>query len=374
MIKQLKVGVSIFVRRGEQSLWENGIFQNCLFLVMLLMRSPCVKSTYLVAGGTDASPADASFLADSPVPVIDMATAAQELDVMIEMSAQLSREWIVAFRSKGGMVASMRVGNDYVIDIERMVFNKPHGLLINGAPYDAVWTIPEYEATCVPYFASTFRAPVTMLPHLWSPVVLERALAKQSSGRSFDYQPGRPRWRVGMVEPNLCMVKTSHVPMLCCEVAHRANPELLERMVCFNTYHLREHAVFNGFANSLDVVRHGLGTFEGRFPIYQILGVSTDALVCHHWENGQNYVYYEALYGGYPLIHNSHLIGDCGYRYHGFDCEEGGTALLSAFAEHDHNLIDYRERARRLMQKLDPESEANVGIYTAAINALFSEK
>ena len=39
-MKQLKVGVSIFVRKGEQSLWENGIFQNCLFLVMLLMRSP----------------------------------------------------------------------------------------------------------------------------------------------------------------------------------------------------------------------------------------------------------------------------------------------------------------------------------------------
>jgi hypothetical protein len=374
MSKQLKVGVSIFVRKGEQSLWENGIFQNCLFLVMLLMKSPRVKATYLVAGGTDAGPAEANFLADSPVPVIDMATAAQELDVMIEMSAQLSREWIVAFRGKGGRVASMRVGNDYVIDIERMVFNKPNGLLINGAPYDAVWTIPEYEATCVPYFASTFRAPVTMLPHLWSPVVLDRAMAKQSSGRSFDYQPGRPRWRVGMVEPNVCMVKTSHMPMLCCEVAHRANPELLERMVCYNTFHLRDQAVFNGFANSLDVVRHGLGTFEGRFPIYQVLGVNVDALVCHHWENGQNYVYYEALYGGYPLIHNSHLIGDCGYRYHGFDCEEGGAALLRAFAEHDRNLIDYRARARHLIQKLDPESETNVGIYTAAIDALFSEK
>ena len=50
-MKQLKVGVSIFVRKGEQSLWENGIFQNCLFLAQLLQRSPRVSEVFLVAGG-----------------------------------------------------------------------------------------------------------------------------------------------------------------------------------------------------------------------------------------------------------------------------------------------------------------------------------
>jgi hypothetical protein len=179
MPARLKVGVSIFIRKGEQSLWENGVYQNCLFLVMLLLRSPRVQSAVLVAGGGDGGPADAtSFLADSPVPVIDMATAGQELDLMIEMSAQLAREWSLAFRERGGKIVSMRVGNDYVIDIERMIFDKPHGLLISGAPYDEVWTIPEYEVSCKPYFESTFRAPVRLVPHLWSPMVLERAMAR----------------------------------------------------------------------------------------------------------------------------------------------------------------------------------------------------
>jgi hypothetical protein len=375
--RQLKVGVSVFVRKGDQSLWENGIFQNCLFLVMLLMRSPRVSATYLVAGGGDGTPTDARFLADSPVPVIDMTTAAAELDVMIEMSAQLSREWVVAFREKGGKVASMRVGNDYVIDIERMVFDKPNGLLINSAPYHAVWTLPEYEATCVPYFASTFRAPVSMLPHLWSPVVLERGIAKQLAdapgSAPFGYQPGRKRWRLGMFEPNVCMVKTSHIPMLVCENAHRANANLVEHVYCYNTFHMKDHAVFNAFANSLDIVRHGLSTFEGRFPIYQVLAPNVDAVISHHWENGQNYVYYEALYGNYPLIHNSKLIDDCGYHYHGFDCEEGGIALQRAFAEHDRDIENYRARAQRLLRKLDPESEVNVRIYTEAIDALYRE-
>ena len=133
------MGVSIYVRKGEQSLWENGIFQNCLFLVMLLLRAPNVGETYLVMGGGDGDLTDAKrFMADSPVPIIDMDSAMQKLDVMIEMSAQLNRNWAVGFREKGGKVVSMRVGNDYVIDIERMIFNKPQGMLVAGTPFDEV--------------------------------------------------------------------------------------------------------------------------------------------------------------------------------------------------------------------------------------------
>lgn len=373
-MKQLKVGVSIFVRKGEQSLWENGIFQNCLFLVMLLMRSPRVSQAYLVAGGGDGSPEDANgFLVDSPVPVIDMVAAAQTLDVMIEMSAQLGKEWVLAFRASGGKVVSMRVGNDYVIDIERMVFDKPQGMLVTGAPYNEVWTLPEYEVTCKPYFESTYRAPVRLMPHLWSPMVLDRAAAKLPPDQSFAYLPGRKRWRVAMFEPNVCMVKTSHIPLLGCESAHRTDPNMLEHVFAYNTFHMRNHAAFNGFANSLDIVRHGITSFEGRFPIWHVMAVNVDAVVSHHWENGQNYLYYEALYGGYPLIHNSHLIGDCGYRYHDFDCEEAGVALCKAFATHDQNLPAYRERARSFLSTLDPESEDNVRIYTAAIERLYAE-
>lgn len=41
----------------------------------------------------------------------------------------------MAFREQGGKVVTMRVGNDYGKDSERMVFDTPHRLLISGAPY-----------------------------------------------------------------------------------------------------------------------------------------------------------------------------------------------------------------------------------------------
>jgi hypothetical protein len=372
MPDRINVGVSIFIRKGEQSLWENGIFQNCLYLVMLLKRSPRVKATYLVTGG-DSGPDDAKrFLTDAPAPLIDIETAMSTLDVMIEMSAQLNREWSVKFRARGGKIITMRVGNDYVIDIERMVFDLRHALLISGTQYDEVWTLPEYESSCAPYFETLFRAPVKLMPHLWSPVVLDREVAKLPDGHSFGYRAGRKRWRVGIFEPNVCMVKTSFIPMLCCEAAHRANPDMIERVWAYNTLKLKEHPAFAGFAQSLDYVKHGLGFFEGRFPFAQIVPRAVDAIVCHQWENAQNYVYYEALYGGYPLIHNSNLIGDCGYRYHDFDCEEGGRALQNAFATHDENLRGYRKTANAFLKTLDPENVENVKAYTAVIEAIYA--
>ena len=109
-VSSLRIGVSIYVRKGAQSLWENGIFQNCLFLAMLLQKSPVVSNTVLVAGSGDGDMQDAmNFLKDSPVPVIDMASAMDQLDVMIEMSAQLSKEWMISFKAQGGKVVSMRV-------------------------------------------------------------------------------------------------------------------------------------------------------------------------------------------------------------------------------------------------------------------------
>jgi hypothetical protein len=290
---------------------------------------------------------------------------------MIEMSAQLAREWVVAFRERGGKIVSMRVGNDYVIDIERMIFDKPHGLLITAAPYHEVWTLPQYENTCVPYFRSTFRTPVRVVPHLWSPMVLQREAARLPDGMSFGYRPGRARWRAGIFEPNICMVKTSFVPLLCCEAAHRVNPNLLEHVWAYNTFRLKDEVDFSCFAHGLDVVKHGIASFEARFPFCRVVAENVDVVLSHHWENAQNYIYYESLYGGYPLIHNSHLIGDCGYRYHDFDCEEGGRALQRAFEMHDLNLEEYRRTANVFLSSLDPENDLNIRVYSDAIASLY---
>jgi hypothetical protein len=140
--------------------------------------------------------------------------------------------------------------------------------------------------------------------------------------------------------------------------------------VC-NTLHLKENSALVRFATSLDIVKHGVTTFEGRFAIYEYMAHYGDCIISHHWENGQNYLYYEALYGGYPLIHNSEFIRDLGYFYPDFDCQAGGKALVRAFETHDKNLEDYKVKAAGFLKMLDISYQFNIENYTKELLGLY---
>ncbi|WP_017920019.1 DUF2827 domain-containing protein [Burkholderia gladioli] len=368
--RRLVVGVSLHVRGAGQSLWENGIFQNCLLLILLLRQSPLVAEAVMVNGGEQA--ADPQLMLDEwDVPLLAMDEALQRCDVLIEMSSQFSADYLHAFRERGGKTVTMRVGNDYVIDIERAMFDKPSGFLFSGAPYDAVWTIPEFERSCQHYYRIGLRAPVTIVPHIWHPMLFDKARATLGAGLRFGYQAGRPRWRVAIFEPNICMVKTSIVPMLAVEEAYRAKADFLEVVRVCNAMHLKDHTTFVHFAKALDIVDHGLATFESRYAVYEFMAAHGDAVVSHTWENAQNYLYYELLYGDYPLIHNSPFLGKAGYYYPGFDCQAGGRALLRAFVEHDVNLDAYREQSKQVLDAVSIYHPGNLAAYTEALSALY---
>lgn len=371
--RKLRVGVTLSVRKGAQSIWENGVFQNCAFLAQLLNHSPAVSEAVLV-NTTGFTPNPSLQLDLAGVRMLNLDEAAQALDVAIEMSATFPDDWMAAFRARGGRSVWMRVGNDYVIDIERAMHGKPAMALTRDSVFDAIWTIPEYVHSCTDYFGLSARAPVRVLPHLWTPLFLRKGVDTLPPDKPWGYRPGRATWRVCSFEPNLCMVKTSLIPLLACEEAYRANPAFLQSLRICNTLQIKDDPRFACAALTLDVVQHGLASFEGRAPLYEFMASHGDCIVSHHWENGQNYLYYEALYGAYPLVHNSEFIKGCGYYYPHFDCQAGGQALLRAFMEHDRRLDDEKRSTAALLHSLDVANPANIEAYTRELLALFEPR
>ena len=130
------------------------------------------------------------------------------------------------------------------------------------------------------------------------------------------------------MDPNITVMKTSHMPMLVCEAAYRRRPDAFRAMYITNGWPHRENVHFTSFANSLQSSKAGIMTIEPRFLSSDFLANHCDAVVTHQWENGLNYLYYEVLWGGYPLIHNSEFLKDYGYYYRDFDAESGADALL----------------------------------------------
>ena len=121
------------------------------------------------------------------------------------------------------------------------------------------------------------------------------------------------------------------------------------------------------FANSLDLVRQHRAIFHGRHDIVGFMVQHADAVVSHQWHNDQNYSYLDALYGDYPLIHNSLWLRDAGYYYPGFDIRQGAAQLRRAFVEHDVRLADYRARSRRMFDAVDPSARHNLDDYAGLL-------
>ena len=113
-------------------------------------------------------------------------------------------------------------------------------------------------------------------------------------------------------------------------------------------------------------------TVEGRYQMPDFLARYVDVVLSHQWENGLNYAYNDALYGGYPFIHNSRLLPkDVGYYYSEFDAFEGARVLLDVIKHHDAHHEAYVKRANDYLNSLLPTNKINILCYERELLRLF---
>ncbi|WP_028534580.1 DUF2827 domain-containing protein [Paludibacterium yongneupense] len=371
--RKLKVGVTFFLMRDpEQTIWSNGTLQNIVFLVLMLRASPDIGEVWLVNGGDgdcDAVP-PALLLDGLDLRMANMADIAPRLDVLIEGGAQVPVEVAASIRRRGGAIVAYRCGNDYVLDAERICFDLAPGPLVTGLAFDEVWTQPQHERSCRGYWETVLRAPVRVLPHIWDPYFFDCARVRFEAmlpGVPVAYAPRSGPRRIAVFEPNLNVIKNCLYPLLVCEQAYRQAPALIAGVYATNTAELGDNPTLQYLARALDLFRDGKLGFEARYDLPASLAQFTDVVVSHQWENGLNYLYYDVLHAGFPLVHNSPFIRDAGYYYPDFDAAAGGRALLQALRHHDEGLDDYRERSRRVLDAASIANPANVESHVAAL-------
>lgn len=153
------------------------------------------------------------------------------------------------------------------------------------------------------WLSTVYHSPVTVAPYLWAPRFFDY-IAKALTKRRY-YTP-RASKTVSVFEPNLNVVKTSMIPLTIIELLHRDSPGLFERAYVTNANEMSNLPEFKSLVhNSLSVHRDGKLFFEGRFRFAWFLSAHTDVVLSHQWGCALNYLYIEALYAGYPLVHNS---------------------------------------------------------------------
>lgn len=371
----MRIGISVISHAG-QNIWENGMGQNVFFLAQALKAVPFVSSIVLIDVGDQGVLPEQVRLDQHNFQLLKQAEATDQVDVIIELAGALDQGWLALQRARGKKVVYYCVGQPHVGLAETSIFDRAGSFPASGR-CDQVWLLPK-DTAHIAMMRTINRCPVHIAPYLWNPDFLQdrvQEIAKQGHHYGWQSQAGAAEkrgLRVAIFEPNVSVVKTSSIPMLVCDEAYRAEPASVQLMNVLNTLHMKDHNTMLYLANSLSLVREHKACFHGRHDIAGFMAQFADAVVAHQWDNDQNYSYLDALYGDYPLIHNSpwlHGFG-AGYYYQGFEAAQGGQQLLTAWREHDERLPDQRRAAQAVFAATDPVSAANVQEHTRLLTQL----
>ena len=126
--------------------------------------------------------------------------------------------------------------------------------------------------------------------------------------------------------------------------------------------------------NQMDIVKDKKAMFTSRYKIVHYLKTNTDIVMSHQWANPLNYLYLDAVYLGYPLVHNAEMFADVGYYYEHFNLKDAAAQLINAAENHDANFEAYKKDVAEKIYRYMPENKRLQQEYTMLLDSLFDDK
>jgi hypothetical protein len=377
--KKLKIAFTASIGDAYQAIWGSGIIQNILLVYQLYQTVDCVEDVCLLDFLQDeATPVRYLDIAGHQYKVINKETATAEMDVLIEVGTQIWTQIAQAVQARGGKLISMRCGNAFIDEVMGIFSNREPLIPINFVKYDQVWTLPHHARLSNPMLETMYRCPVVTIPYIWEPHFIK--FLESQLNVPFDYSQQKAlkpaqntiAKKIGTCEPNLSPIKTFHTPALVAESLFQTKPELIQSIVILNAWRYHDNPSTLHFINRLSSFSANKVTFESRFDIIKTLTEVIDVIISHHWDNGLNNLYFDALYAGYPLVHNSSFLKDVGYYYEDFNIQQGAQMLEKAILHHDEHLDEYREKVKNLLPFYSISNPNHIDFYKQLLLNLFT--
>ena len=373
MDSKLNIGVTICLQQENESVWINGIKQNAIFLARTFMNSQKNYNVYIV-NTSNIKITNGLGWDVNHYKTVQFNDIKDQLDIIFPLGGSLNADSTNYLRKRDCKVVPYACGNEYIISMENVIFGRGNQK-IDYPEVDQVWHIPQMKNTNEHYWRVLYRTEAITIPFVWNPMFLESNINElKSQGKITHYQPSKGGKRLSIFEPNVNVYKYTVYPLLIIEDLYRRRPELISKVKSTNTQKIRFHEEFVYLMMQLDIVKNGIATFEDRYPMPWFLSEHTDVVVAHQWENALNYAYLDAIYMGYPLVHNAHLCKDCGYYYEGFNIDEGREQLLYALTEHDKHIEEYEEKSKKTIERFSSDNMEVVEKYDVLIDNLMNKK
>jgi hypothetical protein len=382
-MKNLKIGITLALKSYSESIWTNGMKQNVLMFAHMLKNSKnnynvCILNTNKLDDENIPKP---NYLSDLEVYFFD--DKYMEMDLIFMMGAQVHESKILKFKEdKNKKYVAYKCGNNYILNAEKVLFEENKKKYIEyETTFDEVWYIPQQHETNFGFFKTVYRTDAIIVPFIWhhkfllqSVKDIEKSHSEGKYKKGYKYVPHKEQKTIGVMEPNINIVKYALMPSLIVEESYRTNigKEKIKSLMITNAEKLKSNYEFMGIIKTFDLFKDKKISAESRYQTAFILTQHLDVLVCHQVLNPLNYLYLDAAFLGYPVLHNAPLCKDLGYYYEGSDTVEGSKQLNYILTEHDNNLAEYHERNDKVLQRYHADNEMIVETYDKMIYNLFN--
>lgn len=381
-MKNLKIGITLALKSYSESIWTNGMKQNVLMFAHMLKNSKneydvCILNTNKLDDETTEKP---NYLSDLEVYFFD--DKYMEMDIIFMMGAQVHEAKILKFKENNNKkYVAYKCGNNYILNAEKVLFEENKKKYIEyETTFDEVWYIPQQHETNFGFFKTVYRTDALIVPFIWhhkflleSVKEIEKSHSEGKYKKGYKYVPHKEQKTIGVMEPNINIVKYALIPSLIVEESYRSDigKEKIRSLMITNAEKLKTNYEFMGIVKTFDLFKDKKISAESRYQTAFILTQHLDVLVCHQVLNPLNYLYLDAAFLGYPVLHNAPLCKDLGYYYEGSDTVEGSKQLNYILTEHDNNLSEYHERNDEVLQRYHADNEKIVETYDKLIYNLY---
>lgn len=375
-MRKLRVGFTVQINKKDESLWTNGIKQNAITLRDLFSLCPNVETSKLINLGS-LKDYEGTVWEPFSEHIIDFNTCLDTLDVVITATVTPTTEMVERMQTKGIAMIKHIMGHEYQMFSEHMLFEFENQInsYKKRKNHKAIWISPHLFDSNKDFFEVICEAPASIGPYVWTPRFLDKHVEeyKKVNGGTGLYEPrGNTAKLLSTFEPNINLIKTSLTPVLIAEKFYNKAPQYLEKMNVFGAEKIKKKKIFVEFASDLNCYKNKKMFFEARYPIVWSLLKHTDIVVCHQRDLALNYVYFDAAWLGFPVVHNAHFVKDLGFYYENWNAEQASDLLIQICHTFDNNREEYLAKSRKIISEFLPENEKNINGYAQLLEIAVS--
>tara|TARA_Y100000593_G_C4313810_1_gene339763 strand:- start:302 stop:1390 length:1089 start_codon:yes stop_codon:yes gene_type:complete len=226
---------------------------------------------------------------------------------------------------------------------------------------DEIWHNPQHSYQNQYLSSCFYNENVYEMPYLWEPYFIQQELKKNKKLKeNIFYKKDEELNTICIFESNSSFTRNCTVPLHICERAFTSHEVDIKTINVFNCKKIRQNQFIMNLFENFQIYNKCNVYFNNRWTVIDALSRWRGIIINHQLLNNLNYLLLECLYLGFPILHNSTELSECGYFYEDFNVDDGAIQLKIATKLHGQNFNYYNAQSRNYLNNYSSSNTNNL--------------